>query len=269
MNKTISIPQKKKFSIGSVFAGLSALAVLAFWLFGVLKTTVSAMLLPDASIMDLLRNLVSFGSILSFLQNGLLALSFLVLAILLLAKLRGPLLLAFPVLQVMAWFCGLISQVVSLVEIHYLTFVAVLPNLMTIFTGVLLLAGNLLFAVVVLANFKKEKKLTAFAYITPVAFGVGYGLETLTAAVVYLLNLFGFLQSYEMYEEHGLNLYMFVRFVLNFDTIAMLLYTILFTLTVFFACKWIVNPYKKGKEPIEEAPAEVIEEAAAEPSAKA
>jgi hypothetical protein len=62
---------------------------------------------------------------------------------------------------------------------------------------------------------------------------------------------------------------MFVRFVLNFDTIVMLLYTILFTLTVFFACKWIVNPYKKGKEPIEEVPAEVIEEAAAEPSAKA
>jgi riboflavin transporter FmnP len=91
----------------------------------------------------------------------------------------------------------------------------------------------------------------------------------LTEAVFYLLNLYYFLTDYEMYEEHGLSLYMFINYVLNFNTIALLLYTILFTLTVFFACKWIVNPYKKGEEPTSDVPAEVIEEAAAEPSAKA
>lgn len=260
-----AIIAKKKFAIGGVFALLSALTVFLFMAFDVIKNVVRFSLAE--SIPNLTVNVQWLFFILSYIQGGLLVLSFLVLAILLFAKVRGPLLLAFPVLQALALLCGLISQVVTLVESRsYLNFLTVLSNLMTTFTGVLLFAGNLLFAVVVLVNSKKSKKLTAFAYITPVAFFAGYGLRTLTEAVFYLLNLYYFLTDYEMYEEHGLSLYMFINYVLNFNTIALLLYTILFTLTVFFACKWIVNPYKKEtalaeEEPDEEALAEPCEEA--------
>jgi hypothetical protein len=269
MDKTTkTVPAKRRSGAAIIFALLSAGAVIAFWVLNFLKNVLGA-ILWDTSFAGFLRGMLSPTYLIGLLQTGTLVLSFLVLALLLTVKARGVLLLFFPVLWIFSVVLGVTASLSTLIA-PQVSFVSVLFWIAGLLPVAALLLGNLLFALIVFANRRKgARALAPLAYVCPAVFAIGYLFQILVSVAAWVVNLLSYIENLDILEKAGRSIHFFVSNLVDFLTLSAIVSLILVTLTVFFACKWIVNPYKKGKEPIEEAPAEVIEEAAAEPSAKA
>lgn len=251
--KKSKLSQNYKFPIGAVFAILAALAlVMNILLYAVQRTAFSVFYFSLAGFSGLLNS--GIYTVLYIAEYLVMLVALLALAIFLILKQRKMLLLATPIAIALSCILAICPYLLDFITLHNFS----LQSLLSVFAYVMIAISCILLAVIIVVNSSnKATKLAFMPWIAPIPAILGY-LILFTLSAANLPSIFSFAIRELTYSKYFL--YSFSAILGSVRSVIFYaVFGILFALTLFFAARWITNPYKKSPQ-IKEAVTEQISE---------
>ena len=251
--KDHKLSKNYKFPLGAVFAILAGIAVVMnLMLYAVQRTAFSIFYFQQAGFMGLLNS--SIYALLFFAEQTIMLAALLALAVFLILKQRKKILIALPFAMTVTYFIAIFSYALDFISGYNFTF----QTLVNIFAYVLSAVSCLLLAVIIIFNSSNRSNRLAFMpWIAPIPAILGHFI-LFFISTVNLTSIFSFAMANISYSDY----FLYALSVLLGNVRSVLFYAvfgILFALTIFFAARWITNPYKKSSQ-IEKAESEQITE---------
>ena len=249
----INLSKKHKFPLGAVFTILAGAAVVMnLMLYFIQRILFSVFYFQQYSFSGLLSS--GIYSVLFITEYCIMLIALLALAVFLILKQRKKLLVALPIAMTVTYFIAIFSYILDFINGYNFTIRAFL----NIFSYVLIGTSCLLLAVIIFLNSGEQKnKLPFLAWIAPVPALLGHFILFVISAVKFPSDLYFVINHI---RPSDLFLYSISTVIGSFRSLFFYpIFGILFALTIFFAARWIINPYKKSAQIEEDGSKQVTE----------